>query len=75
MPCTISQEDEEYYEKCSNKELYGIMEVDSKILERVSCELAHVIQESGLEHKLSTLAKKWIQVHNEKDKIRKKNGY
>lgn len=72
MPCSISKEEEEYYEKSGNQTLYGISELESRITERVACELATLIDDSGLSAKLSPVAKKWIEIHKEKDAKRPK---
>ena len=72
MPCSVSKEEEEFYEKASNKKLYGLAELESRITERVACELAKLIEDSGLGAKLSPVAKKWIAIHKEKDAKRSK---
>jgi len=67
MPCAVTKGEEEYYERASNEKLYGVSELNSRITERVACELSKLVEEAGLEGKLSKVAAKWIEVHKEKD--------
>jgi hypothetical protein len=67
MPCSVSKEEEEFYEKSNNKKLYGLKELSSRITERVACELSRLIEDAGFQSKLSSVAVKWIERHKEED--------
>jgi hypothetical protein len=67
MPCSVSKEEEEYYEKARNERLYGSSDLTSRITERVACELSQIIEAHGLAEKLSPVATKWIKLHKEED--------
>lgn len=70
MPCTVTKEEEEYYEKESNEKEYGVSELSSRITERVACELSRLIEDAGMQCRLSNVAKKWIENHKAKDLAR-----
>jgi len=72
MPCTISKEEEEWYEKKGNKKLYGVADLDERITERVACELAKVLEQNNMLHLLTPVAVKWIKKHKKEDKQRAK---
>lgn len=71
MPCVVTREEAEWYEKKWNHEKYGVHALDGRIMETVACELAHLIEKHGLKKELSKMAKKWILEHNKADKKRK----
>lgn len=70
MPCSVSRSEEEYYQRAINEKKYGISELDSRITERVACELAKLIESAGLESQISGVAKTWVKIHKEKDEDR-----
>lgn len=69
MPCTISKEEELWYELEGNKKKYGIRETTDIILTKVACDLAQCFPPSELT-KLNKLTLKWIKEHKKQDKIR-----
>jgi len=72
MPCTVSKEEEEWYEKEGNKKLYGVADLDDRITERVACELAKVLEQNNMLYLLTPVALKWIEKHKKEDKRRAK---
>lgn len=67
MPCVVTQEEEDYYNKLSNLKNYGLSELTSRITVRVACELSKIIEKHNLTSELSPTAIKWIEKHKEED--------
>ncbi len=70
MPCAVTQAEIEYYEKQSNKENYGIEEVDSRITETVCCLVSKKLKELGEMEKMPEFVQKWFKEHLKEDELR-----
>lgn len=70
MPCAITQEEQEFYEKQSNLEKYGVNDLTGRITTTVACELSKIIERHGLQTELSPMALKWIEKHKIEDETR-----
>lgn len=71
MPCSVSREEELWYEQDANHKLYGIRDVDRRISQRVACEMAQLIEALGASDQLSKVAAKWIEHHKAEDASRR----
>lgn len=67
MPCSVSQEEQDHYEREGNRKLYGKADLSSRITETVACELSKLIVKHGLQDQVSKMASIWIGEHNKKD--------
>lgn len=47
MPCAVSKEEKEFYEKEDNRKAYGVAELMSRITETVACELSRILETKG----------------------------
>jgi hypothetical protein len=70
MPCAVTQEEIDYYNKQSNLKEYGVSELSGRITTTVACELSRVIETHGLSGELSELSLKWIENHKRQDSSR-----
>lgn len=70
MPCSVSKEEEAFYERQGNERIYGESDLTDRITTRVACELAQIIKSLGAESRLSPVAQKWIKVHEKEDEAR-----
>lgn len=71
MPCSITQDEKDYYEREKNRKEYGVAELTHRITTAVACELAKLIEDQGLQGRLSPMAQKWIRLHAEEDAARR----
>lgn len=69
MPCAVSQEEKDYYERKVNFEKFGAKELNHRITESVCCEVACLLTNKQVE-KLSSMARKWIDHHHKRDNER-----
>lgn len=67
MPCAISRQEEEEYERAANLKHYGVADLDHRITTTVACELARVLSAAGLVQQLSPMACAWIVRHAAED--------
>ena len=67
MPCSVSQQEQEHYERKANAETYGQSELTARITETVACELSRLVEKHGIQSELSTMATKWIEIHKAAD--------
>jgi hypothetical protein len=76
MPCTVTRQEAEYYEREANKKKFGVDDLDERITEAVACELARAFEKASLnlssKPRLSKMTRKWIELHKESDKQRKR---
>lgn len=85
MPCTVSREEAESYEREANQKKFGVADLNERIAEAVACELARVYEKMCHDHtvgrclipgrakpRLSKMTRKWIELHKEADKQRKR---
>lgn len=72
MPCTVSKEEQEWYEKEDNKKKYGVADLDDRITTAVACELVRLLRANGLLDQCSVMARKWIKQHDKEDRQRGK---
>lgn len=72
MPCVVTREEEEYWERGENKKDYGVADLDSRITTTVACELAKILEKHGLMGECSAMAKKWVKKHKKEDRERSK---
>lgn len=70
MPCSVSDDEIEFYEKNSNSEKYGISDTDERITETVACFLSQLIKKHSLEYELPLYVSKWIEEHELKNSNR-----
>lgn len=68
MPCTISKEEEEYYQKEDNKKEFGQALTNAKLLEEVACQATNFLYDNKLLDEAPPLVKKWFVAHAAKDK-------
>ncbi len=69
MPCAVSKEEKEYYERQLNEERYGVKDLSHRIVTTVACELFKALSEE--QHAgLSKMAQKWIAIHKQEDATR-----
>lgn len=73
MPCTITPEEERWYQKQSNKKNFGYEGTDSKLLTEVACRACTALQKAGLMKDQSELVQKWWKSHKEWDKTQGRN--
>lgn len=72
MPCVITKEEEEFYEKDSNRRIFGEFDLSSRITTRVACEFAKILEKNGLLNQVSSVGLKWIEQHKKEDEKREK---
>ncbi len=72
MPCVVTKEEEEWYEREGNKKEYGVADLDDRITTTVACELAKILEKHGLLNECSAVANKWIKKHKKEDRERTK---
>jgi hypothetical protein len=67
MPCTISKEEVEWYEKEENQKTFGLKLTDDDILEEVACAACRTLQQLGKLYLAPKLVQKWWELHTKKD--------
>jgi len=67
MPCTMSKEEEEYYERYHNMGLYGEGWTNAQLTEAVACALAKELEAAGLLSKMPGYVQGWIEAHKRRD--------
>lgn len=70
MPCVVTQEEKEYYEREDNKEKFGVPELTARINTTVACEMGALIKRLGKLDELSPMAQKWLELHEAEDRKR-----
>lgn len=66
MPCTISRDEELYYEQSHNLRAYGVEWTNARLTEAVACELARTLTEEQ-KAGLPKWALGWIEAHKQRD--------
>jgi len=72
MPCSISQEEIELYEKEENEKLFDKRLTDARLLEEVACQACKYMQENGTLKDAPKFIQKWFKHHQKKDRKRKR---
>jgi hypothetical protein len=72
MPCSVSREEQIYYDKESNREIYGRFITTSELRMEVACDALKVLRDLNGLDKINPVTRKWFEIHEERDKTRQK---
>jgi hypothetical protein len=67
MPCAVSQNEIESYERMHNIETYGVDMTHGRLVETVACHLAQMLESNTPLHEAPEFVKIWIKNHKAKD--------
>jgi hypothetical protein len=67
MPCSVSREEELWYETEGNFKDYGKKVTNLHLINAVACELADLVCKNKLESSLSRMSLTWLQKHQQED--------
>lgn len=67
MPCSVSQEEIDFYNRRANEEKYGVAWTDKEITTEVCCYLARLLTNKGLLEEAPPYVKGWIISHKRDD--------
>ena len=68
MPCSVSREEELWYETNGNFEKYGKKVTNLQLTNAVACELADILRKHNLINSLSKMSQRWVMNHEESDR-------
>lgn len=70
MPCTVSREEIEFYEKQENNEQFGMNITTHEMTTAVACALGKKLHELGALDGMPAYVKVWLEEHAREDRER-----
>lgn len=67
MPCTLTPEEERWYERDANEKQFGKRMTDADLLEEVACSACRTLAKAGKLGDAPELVQRWAKRHRIKD--------